>query len=303
MHRSHTSAVRLTMAQKAGRLASRTALLWPALALLAVFFVWPMFMAVYYSFTNLALSGAAAKNLEFVGIENYRKLFSDAQMFNSVKLTLIFLIGSVVGQNVLGFMMAYFMKRRNRIVRRVVGSIILGGWVMPEIVVAICMYAFFYSKDTGTLNRIITFFGGSPVPWLFEHAMLSVILANLWHGMAYSMMVFQAALDDVPGDIEESAYMDGATRWQTLRYIIIPHVKQTIYTNTMLITLMTLGVFGLIYAMTGGGPSGATQTLPIYMYIQAFKSFQLGYGTEISIVLLMIGIAFSVLYTRIARDK
>ena len=96
--------------------------------------------------------------------------------------------------------------------------------------------------------------------------------------------------------------MDGATRLQNLRYIIIPHVKSTIYTNTMLITLMTLGVFGLIYAMTGGGPSGATQTLPIYMYVQAFKSFQLGYGTAISIVLLMIGIALSVLYTRIAKD-
>jgi len=71
----------------------------------------------------------------------------------------------------------------------------------------------------------------------------------------------------------------------------------------MLITLMTLGVFGLIYTLTGGGPSGATQTMPIYMYIQAFKSFQLGYGTAISVVLLIIGIAFSVLYTRIAKDK
>ncbi|MDD6882475.1 MAG: sugar ABC transporter permease [Eubacteriales bacterium] len=302
MHQSNTSAVHLTGRQKVGRFVSRTVLLWPALALLMIFFVWPIFMALYYSFTNLALSGAAAKNLQFVGLDNYRKLFSDASMFRSVKNTLVFLVGSIVGQNLLGFMMAYFMKRRNHIVRRIVGSCILGGWVMPEIVVAICMYAFFYSKGTGTLNRIITLFGGSPVPWLFSHAMLVVILANIWHGMAYSMMVYQAALDDVPEDIEESAYMDGATRLQNLRYIIIPHVKSTIYTNTMLITLMTLGVFGLIYAMTGGGPSGATQTLPIYMYVQAFKSFQLGYGTAISIVLLMIGIALSVLYTRIAKD-
>ena len=185
---------------------------------------------VFDNFSNAeekdaALSGAAAKNLQFVGLDNYRKLFSDASMFRSVKNTLVFLVGSIVGQNLLGFMMAYFMKRRNHIVRRIVGSCILGGWVMPEIVVAICMYAFFYSKGTGTLNRIITLFGGSPVPWLFSHAMLVVILANIWHGMAYSMMVYQAALDDVPEDIEESAYMDGATRLQNLRYIIIPHVK------------------------------------------------------------------------------
>ena len=107
----------------------------------------------------------------------------------------------------------------------------------------------------------------------------------------------------IPYELEESAYMDGATRLQNLRYIIIPHVKSTIYTNTMLITLMTLGVFGLIYTLTGGGPNGATQTMPIYMYIQAFKSFQLGYGSAISVVLLMLGIALSVLYTRIARNK
>ena len=303
MNRGFTSKRNLTVSQKIRRVISRTVLLWPALVLLAIFFLWPMLMSVYYSFTNLALSGAAAKELQFVGLYNYKKLFSDKDMFNSVKLTLVFLIGSVLGQNLLGFMMAYFMKNRNRLFRRIVGSIMLGGWVMPEIVVAICSYAFFYNKGTGTLNRIITLFGGNPVPWLFQHPMLTVILANLWNGTAYSMMVFQAALDDVPADIEESAYIDGASKFQTLRHIIIPHVKPTIFTNTMLITLMTLGVFGLIYALTGGGPSGKTQTLPIYMYIQAFKSFQLGYGTAISIVLLMIGMALSVLYTRIAKDR
>ena len=303
MQRGLTSATQLTRGQKIKQFVAKTVLLWPAIALLLVFFLWPILMALYYSVTNMALSGAAARELKFIGLDNYRKLFSDVNMFNSIQKTLVFLIGSIVGQDVLGFMMAYFMKKKNRIVRRIVGTIILGGWVMPEIVVAICLYAFFYNRDSGTLNSIIGMFGGKPVAWLYNHAMLTVILANIWHGMAYSMMVFQAALDDVPEDIEESAYMDGATRLQNLRYIIIPHVKSTIYTNTMLITLMTLGVFGLIYTLTGGGPNGATQTMPIYMYIQAFKSFQLGYGSAISVVLLMLGIALSVLYTRIAKDK
>ena len=175
MNRGFTSKRNLTVSQKIRRVISRTVLLWPALVLLAIFFLWPMLMSVYYSFTNLALSGAAAKELQFVGLYNYKKLFSDKDMFNSVKLTLVFLIGSVLGQNLLGFMMAYFMKNRNRLFRRIVGSIMLGGWVMPEIVVAICSYAFFYNKGTGTLNRIITLFGGNPVPWLFQHPMLTVI--------------------------------------------------------------------------------------------------------------------------------
>lgn len=302
--RSQNSAtVHLSMGERFRIFFRKTWLLIPALVLMGVFFVWPLVMCIYYSFTNLALSGSAAANFQFVGLRNYKLLLRDADMFNSIKLTIIFVIGSIIGQNGLGFMMAYYMKRRNRIVRRIVGAVMMSGWILPEVVCAICCYAFFYNKGTGTLNQILGLFGLKSVPWLYEHPMLTVILANIWHGMAYSMMVFQAALDDVPEDIEESAYMDGATRFQNLRYIIIPHVKPTIYTNTMLITLMTLGVFGLIYTLTGGGPSGATQTMPIYMYIQAFKSFQLGYGTAISVVLLAIGIAFSVLYTRIAKDK
>ena len=298
-----TSLGKLTGRQKAANVVQKTWMIWPALALMFVFFLWPIIMALYYSFTNLALSGSAAANFKFIGVHNYERIFTDKDMFNSVKLTLIFLIGSLLGQNILGFMIAYFMKRRNRVVRRIVGAIIMGGWVMPEIVVAICSYAFFYNKGTGTLNRIIALFGAKAIPWLYDHAMLTVILSNIWNGMAYSMMVYQAALDDVPEDIEESAYMDGVNRLQNLRYIIIPQVKSTIFTNVMLNTLSTLGVFGLIYRLTGGGPSHATETIPIYMYNQAFKSFDLGYGSAISVVLLMIGIALSVLYTRVVRDR
>ena len=116
------------------------------------------------------------------------------------------------------------------------------------------------------------------------------------------MMVFQAALDNVPADTAESAMLDGANRWNTLIYIIIPQIKATIFSNTMLITLKTIGVFDLIFTMTGGGPAGKTQTLPVYMYLQAFKSFQLGYGSAISVVLLALGIALSVLYTRVYKE-
>ena len=164
------------------------------------------------------------------------------------------------------------------------------------------MYAFFYSKDTGTVNRIIGIIGAKPVAWLYDHALFSVTVANIWHGAAYSMMVFQAALDNVPADTTESAMLDGANCRHTLMYIVIPQIKATIFSNTMLITLKTIGVFDLIFTMTGGGPAGKTQTLPVYMYLQAFKSFQLGYGSAISVVLLTLGIALSVLYTRVYKE-
>ena len=292
----------LSPAGRAGDLVYRTWMLWPALVLLAIFFIWPIIMALYYSFTNLALSGSAAGNLRFTGLANYSRMMKDADMRSSIRATLLFLIGSVVGQTVLGFFMALLMKGKSTTFRRITGSCVLTGWVMPEVVAAICMYAFFYSKDSGTVNRIIGVFGAQPVAWLYKHALLSVTIANIWHGAAYSMMVFQAALDNVSADTEESAMLDGANRIQTLIHIYIPQVKSTIFSNTMLITLKTIGVFDLIFTMTGGGPGGKTQTLPVYMYLQAFKSFQLGYGSAISVVLLALGIMLSVLYTRVYKE-
>ena len=292
----------LSPAGRVSDLVYRTWMLWPALILLAIFFIWPILMALYYSFTNLALSGSAAGNLRFTGLANYSRMMKDSDMLSSIRATLLFLIGSVVGQTVLGFFMALLMKGKSTAFRRITGSCVLTGWVMPEVVAAICMYAFFYSKDSGTVNRIIAVFGAQPVAWLYKHALLSVTIANIWHGAAYSMMVFQAALDNVSADTEESAMLDGANRIQTLIHIYIPQVKSTIFSNTMLITLKTIGVFDLIFTMTGGGPGGKTQTLPVYMYLQAFKSFQLGYGSAISVVLLVLGIMLSVLYTRVYKE-
>ncbi|MDH6670026.1 multiple sugar transport system permease protein [Paenibacillus sp. LBL] len=273
----------------------------PSIAIMLVFFVYPILLTFLYSFTNLALTGEAARELKFIGFDNYARMFQDPTVRISIWNTLIFLIGSaVIGQQVLGFLIALLMKQRNKTFRRVIGTIVLAGWVTPEIVCALCLYSFF--GDEGTLNAIITFFGFSEVTWLFTVPMLTIILANIWHGTAFSMLVFQAALDDVPNEIEEAAVVDGASKWKIFTRIIVPYIKGTITTNMMLVTLQTLGVFGLIYAMTGGGPGNSTTTLPIFMYNQAFVNYQLGYGTAISLLLLLIGIVLSLLYIRSMKE-
>jgi multiple sugar transport system permease protein len=262
-----------------------------------VFFITPVFLTFFYSFTNLALTGESARELKFVGFDNYIHMFKDPTVKVSIWNTLVFLFGSaVIGQQLLGLFIALLMKRKNRTFRRVIGTIVLAGWVTPEIVCALCLYSFF--GDEGTLNSIITSLGLPAVTWLYTVPMLTIILANIWHGTAFSMLVFQAALDDVPSEVEEAAVVDGASKWQVLIRIIIPYIKDSFMTNMMLITLQTLGVFGLIYAMTGGGPGTSTTTLPIFMYNQAFVNYQLGYGTAISLLLLLIGIVLSLFYTR-----
>ncbi len=280
--------------------AKRSILIVPSALMLLAFFVGPILLTIYYSFTNLALSGVSAANPEFVGLANYRNLLGDRYVITSIKNTLIFLIGSLIGQQVLGFVIAMMMRSCGKTFRRIVGPIVLAGWVTPEIVVALCCSTFF--GDNGTLNVILGFFGIQPVAWLYRYAMLSVILANVWHGTAFSMMNFQSALDSIPLEIEEAARVDGASRFQTLMRITIPCIRGTIATNTLLNTLSTLGIFGLIYAMTGGGPGTQTLTLPVQMYRQAFVSQQLGYGTAISMLLLAIGIFCSVLYARLSKD-
>ncbi|GIO31218.1 MULTISPECIES: carbohydrate ABC transporter permease [Paenibacillus] len=273
----------------------------PSIVIMLLFFIYPILLTFFYSFTNLALTGEAAKELKFVGLDNYARMFQDPTVRISIWNTLIFLIGSaVIGQQVLGFLIALLMKHKNKTFRRVIGTVVLAGWVTPEIVCALCLYSFF--GDEGTLNAIITSFGISPVTWLYTVPMLTVILANIWHGTAFSMLVFQAALDDVPSEIEEAAVVDGASRLQILFRITIPYIRETITTNMMLVTLQTLGVFGLIYAMTGGGPGTKTTTLPIFMYNQAFVNYQLGYGTAISLLLLLLGIVLSLFYIRSLKE-
>lgn len=274
----------------------------PSWILLLLFFITPVLLTFGFSFTNLSLTGADAANIQFVGFQNFVNMFQDPEFRISVYRTLVFLFFSaVIGQVLLGLILAVLMKEKNITFRRWVGMIVIAGWVTPEIVVAFCWVAFL--SDDGTLNTILQTFGLTSVSWLFSFPMVSVVIANIWHGTAFSMMVFQSALDDVPKSIQEAAVIDGGSRFQIFRKITLPLVKGSIVTNMMLVTLQTLGVFTLIYTMTGGGPGNSTQILPIFMYNQAFVNYQFGYGTAISLVLLVIGIIASLLYMRSMKVK
>lgn len=272
----------------------------PSWILLLLFIVGPILMTFYFSFTNMSLTGASAQNIQFVGFQNFVHMFSDPTFKISVIKTIVFLVFSaIVGQQILGFLLASLMKERAMFFRRIIGVLVLAGWITPEIIVAFIWFAFL--NNHGTLNHVLGWTGMKPIAWLYKFPMVSVVIANIWHGTAFSMLVYQAALDDVPKDVEEAAKIDGASGWQRLWRIVIPMIRGSVVTNMVLITLQTLGVFTLIYALTGGGPGTKTETLPIFMYNQAFINYQLGYGTAISLVLLVIGIIASLLYVRLLK--
>lgn len=270
--------------------------------LIGIFLAGPIVWSFYGSFTNAALTGANAKNPEWIGLENYTTLFADPLFPRSVLLTVVFvLVSAVIGQNFLGLGLALLMRRAHRAVAAVVGVCVVAAWVLPEIVAAFVAYAFFF-RD-GTLNQLTSLAGVPGVDWLFEHPMLAIILANIWRGTAFSMMVYQAALNDVPREVTEAAEIDGAGGAKTLVYVTVPMIRRSIATNLMLITLQTLAVFTLIYVMTAGGPTNRSTTLPIMAYEEAFSYSDIGYGTAIAVVMLIIGAAFSLAYIRLLRER
>lgn len=127
--------------------------------------------------------------------------------------------------------------------------------------------------------------------------------ANVWRGTAFSMLIYSAALAEIPQEVTESAEVDGASGRQRLWHITLPMIRRSIGTNLMLNTLQTLSVFGLIWAMTRGGPGSRSQTLPVFMYDQAFLKSLIGYGTAVALLLLVVGALFSVVYLRLLREE
>jgi len=205
---------------------------------------------------------------------------------------------SLGGYVTLGLLIALLLRGRSGWSRSVVNGLVVAAWAIPETVAGFCWYAFLYK--TGTLNALLHHVGIQQ-NWLYTAPMLAVILANVWRGTAFSMLVYSAALSDVPPELVEAAAMDGASAWQRLRRVSLPLIRRSIVSNLMLITLQTLAAFGLIFVMTGGGPGTASQTTPLYMYEQSFKFYQLGYGTAMALVLLVIGGLFSAIYLRLIR--
>ncbi|HLR40780.1 MAG TPA: sugar ABC transporter permease [Virgibacillus sp.] len=272
----------------------------PAIILLVLFVLGPIIMTFLFSFTDMALTGSAAKDMEFVGFDNFVHMFKDPSFKTSVINTIIFLLFSaVIGQQIVGFLVAFLMKKKARPFRSTIGLLVLAGWITPEIVVAFVWFAFL--SDEGTLNTVLGFAGMEPVAWLLNFPMVSVIFVNIWHGAAFCMLMYQAALDDIPQEIEEASKIDGANAWQRLWRITLPIIKGAVVTNMVLVTLQTLGVFTLIYALTGGGPGEKSTTLPLFMYDEAFVNYQLGYGTAISLVLLIMGIVLSLFYIKFSN--
>ncbi|MFE0104802.1 carbohydrate ABC transporter permease [Streptomyces sp. NPDC059009] len=272
----------------------------PAVVLLLLFLAGPIGYCAYIAFTDLQLTGQASSS--FVGFENFRAAFADEDFLNAVWLTLVFtFLSSLIGQNTLGLALASLMQRASKTVRTITGAVVITAWVLPEVVAGFLLYAFF--RREGTLNNILDWLHLPSQNWLYTLPILAVSFANVWRGTAFSMLVYSAALNEIPQEITEAAEVDGAGGWRRMWHITLPMIRRSIGTNLMLNTLQTLSVFGLIWVMTRGGPGNRSQTLPLFMYEQAFVKSMIGYGTAVALLLLVVGSLFSLIYMRLLRTE
>jgi len=280
----------------------------PAFLVMTIFFLGPALYAVYVGFTNLALTGNGAAAPSWVGLNNFHQILKDSQFFAALRISLTYLVGSaLIGQAVLGMLLALLMRNRRPLFKTVLGGIIVACWVMPDVVAGYLWFAFFHADlmglgtGTGLLNTIVSTFGLPQHAWLQEYPMAAIIVANTWRGTAFSMLLYSSALEGIAPELLEAASIDGAGVVARVRLIILPMLKGTIATDLLLITLATLSDFTLVKVLTGGGPGFDTQLLTIYMYQHAFNFYQLGYGTAIALLIILTGAILSLLYIRVLR--
>jgi multiple sugar transport system permease protein len=280
----------------------------PAGVFVALFIVLPIFWIAAVSLTNRTLTGRTALHPEFVGLANYLRLFDLDRFMRSGEFGSALIItgqfvffSAIIGQAILGLTLAWFFYHRRGWVQSLVQTLAILAWIMPDVVVAFSWFAFL-DRDAGTLNTILSSLGlGSP-DWLLDLPLISIIIFNTWRGTAFSMLLFSSALGSIQPSYLETASVAGATGWQKLRDIILPLIKTHIVTALILVTLWTFNVF-TPFLLTGGGPAFSTQLVSIYTYRTAFQFFEFGMGGAVGMVMMLVNLAFALVYLAILRAQ
>jgi len=277
-------------------------LLGPGVALILLFIVVPAVYGVYLSFTNTQLTGFAARDPKFVGLDNYSYLLTSADFLSSLGHTGQFVLYSaIIGQTVLGMVAAILLSRPWVRGKGIFGAAILMPMVVPEVVASLAWASVLSNGPAGTLNQLTGIFGAGPTDWLQVVPMVSIIIVNIWRGIAFAMIMFQAALEDVPVELIEAARIDGARALQVFRYVTLPLIRGPVFLYLLLTTISTVGVFGLVYFLTQGGPAGQTRLAAIYIYERALQFSQVGIGSAASMILLAIVLVLGIVYVRLSK--
>jgi multiple sugar transport system permease protein len=253
----------------------------PMVVIMAGLIFWPFVNAILISFTTRSI----ARTEQWVGLDNYIRLWSDDSFRSALNNTVIFTVASVASKLVVGIAIALLLNSRLPF-RNVLTGIMLLPWIVPEVVTAMAWRSI-YDPLFGGLNPILQSLGviDRRVAWLAEPglAMPSVIAVNIWKGIPFFTMLLLAGLKAIDRELYEAAAMDGASAAQRFRHITLPGLRYVIAVTVLLSTISTFNTFGLIYLLTGGGPGGATRVYSILAYERAILGLRFGPGAAVAL--------------------
>jgi len=302
---------RVDRARKGGRNRSRrktlTRMLFlvPVMVYVLAMFVYPLIYNVSLSFKDYTVGSIATGFAPFIGLSNYRSILSNPIMSQTSWNTLIFVLGSIVFQVLIGMSLAVFFNQRFPL-SRLLRTLMLIPWLLP-LIVSGSAFKWILDQNNGVLNWALMEMHliHAPLGWLDSPhlALISVTMTNIWIGIPFDLVLFYSGLQAIPGELYEAASLDGANRWQTFWSITIPSMRAVIAIVLMLGLIYTLKVFDIIIALTGGGPANASQILSTWAYQLSFSDFSFSQGAAVANIMIIIALVFTVGYLVFIRNE
>lgn len=268
------------------------ALVAPAVFAAAFVVLVPIARTVVMSFMNYIVY--KPKDRDFVGLANYVAAFKDPVFVTSFSHTVVWIIGVIASQLVVGFAAALLLDKPFWW-RGIARSLILIPWITPSVITAL-MWRWMYDGNRGVINEILVRLGAIShyVPWLAgeKTALPAVMVALMWQGFPFFAIMIMAGLQSIPSSLHEAAMVDGAGPVQRFFKITLPLLKPVLLTTILLRVIWVANSMDVIFVMTGGGPGYTTYTMPLYAYIKAYKALDFGYAAAMAVLLAALLSAF-----------
>lgn len=274
----------------------------PAFLVLIVILIYPLGYSFWLTFHQWTLRDFRS-GVPWVGLDNYITLFSNPDFINSLRVTFTFVITAVGIEFALGMCLALLLNR-NLKGRGIIRSMILLPMMCTNVVIGLT-WRLLFNYQFGLINFYITQLHLQPVQWLSlpNLGMVSIIIVDVWNTTSFVALMLLAGLQSLPDEPFEAARIDGASALQCFWYITLPLLRQTILVALLWRVIDTFRIFDVVWLLTAGGPAHATETVSIYVYNYGFKSFNLGYASAASYIMIfiMLGIA-AILARNIGRS-
>ena len=277
-------------------------LIFPSIIVLASLILYPLCFSLWMSFYNYELGGLRP---QFIGLQNYLKIWKDPIFWLATRNTIVWVAGSVSGQILLGMALALLLNRQIR-GRGFFRGVFFFPWVVPIVVTAF-MWRWLYNEQYGIINHTLMNLGLIKNPLFFlsstELVMASATLVNIWIGTPFAVVMILAALQTVPLVQYEAAKVDGASALQEFWHVTLPHISRIIGILVLLRTIWITNNFATMWLLTRGGPSQATETLPIQVYLRAFGARNFGEASSVAAMMALMLIALIMMYRKITTEK